>query len=92
MRGNVISDEYGLMMIVSDAKSPIRVDVKERRPTSSPRRRDSNEDREVAWRVFAGEFNSSRLEIKGEGEKVPSYLVTPLGGDDEPRVVGGRAH
>lgn len=35
--------------------------------------------REVAWRVFAAEFNSSSLEIKGEGEKTPSYLITPLG-------------
>jgi RPA family protein len=35
--------------------------------------------REVAWRVFASEFNSSTLEIKGEGEKAPSYVVTPLG-------------
>jgi hypothetical protein len=35
--------------------------------------------REMAWRVFAAEFNSSRLEIKGEGDKAPSHLVTPLG-------------
>lgn len=35
--------------------------------------------REVAWRVFASEFTSSTLEIKGEGEKAPSYVVTPLG-------------
>jgi len=35
--------------------------------------------REVAWRVFASEYNSSTLEIKGEGEKAPSYVVTPLG-------------
>jgi RPA family protein len=35
--------------------------------------------REVAWRVFAGEYNGSSLEIKGEGEKAPSYIVTPLG-------------
>jgi len=35
--------------------------------------------REVAWRVFAGEYNSSRLEIKGEGERAPSYVVSPLG-------------
>jgi len=35
--------------------------------------------REVAWRVFAGEYNSSNLEIKGEGERAPSYIVTPLG-------------
>ena len=35
--------------------------------------------REVAWRVFAAEFNDSNLEQQGEGEKAPSYLVTPLG-------------
>ena len=35
--------------------------------------------REVAWRVFAAEFNSSSLEMKGEGEKTPSYLISPLG-------------
>ncbi|HOB38997.1 MAG TPA: glycerol dehydrogenase [Methanomassiliicoccaceae archaeon] len=35
--------------------------------------------REPAWRVFASEFNASTLGIKGEGEKAPSYVVTPLG-------------
>jgi len=35
--------------------------------------------REPAWRVFAGEFNDSSFEIKGRGEKAPSYVVTPLG-------------
>ncbi|MDD1756870.1 MAG: glycerol dehydrogenase [Methanomassiliicoccales archaeon] len=35
--------------------------------------------RELAWRVFAAEFSSSRLELKGEGDKAPSHLVTPLG-------------
>jgi hypothetical protein len=35
--------------------------------------------REVAWRLFAEEFNASALEIKGEGEYTPSYVVTPLG-------------
>ncbi len=35
--------------------------------------------REVAWRVFAGEYNSSNFEIKGEGERAPSYIVTPIG-------------
>ncbi len=35
--------------------------------------------REAAWRLFAEEFNASRLEIKGEGEYTPSYIVTPLG-------------
>mgnify|MGYP002410533906 FL=1 len=35
--------------------------------------------REPAWRVFASEFNASTLELKGEGEKAPSYVITPLG-------------
>jgi RPA family protein len=35
--------------------------------------------REVAWRVFAEEYNSSMLEHTGEGEKPVSYIITPLG-------------
>ncbi len=35
--------------------------------------------REPAWRVFAGEYNDSTLEIKGEEEMAPSYVITPLG-------------
>jgi RPA family protein len=35
--------------------------------------------REPAWRVFAAEYNDATFEIKGSGEKVPSYVVTPLG-------------
>ena len=35
--------------------------------------------REQAWRVFASEFNDSKIEIKGEGEMIPSYIITPLG-------------
>ena len=35
--------------------------------------------RETAWRVFASEYNDSTVEIKNEGEKTPSYVVTPLG-------------
>lgn len=35
--------------------------------------------REQAWRVFAGEFNDATTGIKGQGEKSPSYVVTPLG-------------
>jgi RPA family protein len=35
--------------------------------------------RQPAWRVFAGEFNDSTVEIKGEGDMAPSYVVTPLG-------------
>lgn len=35
--------------------------------------------RETAHRAFAQEFNASKHEIKGQGEKEPSFLVTPLG-------------
>ena len=35
--------------------------------------------RETAWRVFASEYNDSNVEIKSDGEKIPSYVVTPLG-------------
>ncbi len=35
--------------------------------------------REMAWRVFAREFNDSDLMIEGEEERSPSYLITPLG-------------
>jgi RPA family protein len=35
--------------------------------------------RETAWRVFASEYNDCSLELKGEGEMTPSYVVSPLG-------------
>ncbi|MCL2607115.1 MAG: glycerol dehydrogenase [Methanomassiliicoccaceae archaeon] len=35
--------------------------------------------RETAWRMFAGELNNSSLERKGDEEKSPTYLITPLG-------------
>lgn len=35
--------------------------------------------REVAHRVFAEEYNASRHTIAGQGEKDPSFLVTPTG-------------
>ena len=35
--------------------------------------------REIAWRLFAGEYNDANLEVEGTGERAPSYLVTPLG-------------
>ena len=35
--------------------------------------------REIAWRVFADEFNDATLEIRGSREKEPSYVITPLG-------------
>jgi len=36
--------------------------------------------REHAWRVFATEFNDASVELKGEGQMDPSYVITPLGG------------
>lgn len=36
-------------------------------------------NREAAWRVFASEYNDATMELKGDGEKTPSYVVTPLG-------------
>lgn len=37
--------------------------------------------REVAWRIFAAEYNASDLEDKNyeENEKTPNYVITPLG-------------
>jgi len=35
--------------------------------------------REVAWRVFAGEYNDSTYVFTEGGERAPSYVVTPLG-------------
>ena len=37
-------------------------------------------NREPAWRVFATEYNATSLEQKGEEQKTPSYIITPLGG------------
>lgn len=36
-------------------------------------------EREVAWRVFAGEYNASTLDISPAHEREPGYLITPLG-------------
>ncbi len=35
--------------------------------------------RETAWRIFAGEYNDSTVEIKSDEEMAPSYILTPLG-------------
>jgi len=35
--------------------------------------------REVAWRLFASEYNDANLEVEGGGDRAPSYVVTPLG-------------
>jgi len=45
--------------------------------------------RETAWRIFAGELNSSSLEKKGDDEKSPSYLITPLGATVNRVLVAG---
>lgn len=47
--------------------------------------------REVAWRVFSEEFNSSTLEYTGEGEKPVSYVITPLGAKVNRMLVVGVA-
>lgn len=36
-------------------------------------------ERELAWRVFAGEYNATTLQIEPAQEREPGYLVTPLG-------------
>lgn len=45
--------------------------------------------RETAWRVFANELNSSTLEIKATEEKMPSYVVSPLGAKINRVLVAG---
>ena len=47
--------------------------------------------REVAWRVFSEEYNSSTLEYTGEGEKPASYIITPLGAKVNRMLVVGVA-
>jgi RPA family protein len=36
-------------------------------------------DREVAWRIFAWEFNRSTLNISEGDERAPNYIITPTG-------------
>ncbi len=36
-------------------------------------------DREVAWRIFAHEFNRSSLHISEGDERAPNYIITPTG-------------
>lgn len=36
-------------------------------------------DREVAWRVFAWEFNRSNLHVSEGDERAPNYIITPTG-------------
>lgn len=40
---------------------------------------DTPRTREPAWRLFAAEFNDAHHETRGEGERAPSYVITPLG-------------
>jgi uncharacterized protein len=35
--------------------------------------------RELAWRVLANELQASDAEERGAGEKIPSYVISPLG-------------
>ena len=46
--------------------------------------------REIAYRVFAGEIAGSSLEVKGDDEAAPAYLVTPLGLSVNRVFVAGR--
>ncbi len=36
-------------------------------------------DREVAWRIFAHEFNRSNLHVSEGEERAPNYIITPTG-------------
>ena len=36
-------------------------------------------DREIAWRIFAHEFNTSNLYISEGDERAPNYIITPTG-------------
>ena len=50
-------------------------------------------NREVAWRLFAGEYNESNFEVGGGGDRAPTYVVTPLGARVNRLFVEiGRAH
>jgi RPA family protein len=40
---------------------------------------DKIPDREVAWRIFAHEFNRSNLHINESDERAPNYIITPTG-------------
>jgi hypothetical protein len=36
-------------------------------------------EREIAWRIFACEFNRSNLHISEGDERAPNYIITPTG-------------
>ncbi len=40
---------------------------------------NGNSKREVAWRVFAREFNSATTSIPGDEQYAPSYVLSPIG-------------
>ncbi|MCZ7393356.1 MAG: DNA-binding protein [Candidatus Methanoperedens sp.] len=42
-------------------------------------KREKMMDREVAWRIFAHEFNRSNLYISEGDERAPNYIITPTG-------------
>ena len=45
--------------------------------------------RETAWRVFANELNASTYYIEAAGEKMPSYVMSPLGAKMNRVLVAG---
>ncbi len=47
--------------------------------TSETEEDETPPEREPAIRLFAAEFNDAQHETQGEGERAPSYVVTPLG-------------
>lgn len=46
--------------------------------------------RELAWRVFAAELHASTSVQRGEGEKAPTYLLSPFGGRINRVLMAGR--
>src|SRR5256712_12549028 len=67
----------------ADDDRGVREDAQGRRPGRSTRNARGTGGirvmREVAWRLFASEYNDATLEMDGGGERAPSYVVTPLG-------------
>lgn len=46
--------------------------------------------REVAWRLFAGEFNDARKSLtEGTGDRAPTFVLTPLGAKVNRVLVSG---
>lgn len=47
------------------------------------------QQREMAWRIFAVELNSSTMEHQGAGDKAPMYLISPLGAKVNRALISG---